>query len=185
MNRFLILVSFLFWAGSLQALEVEGVELPETLSLDGGELVLNGAGVRKKFFFKLYVGSLYLEEKTREADAVIPADSPMAIRLDIISGKINSDNMTEATLEGFDKATGGNTQPLQAEIDQFMAAFEEKIVEGDRFTLLYKPQEGVKVYKNDELKTTVTGLAFKRALFGIWLGEEPAQKSLKHDMLGG
>jgi len=184
MKSFLIFVSVLFWAGSLQALELEGVDLPETLSLDGRELVLNGAGVRKKFFFKLYVGSLYLEEKTQEADAVIPADSPMAIRLTIISGKINSDNMTEATLEGFDKATGGNTQPLQAEIDQFMAAFEERIVEGDQFTLLYVPQGGVKVYKNGELKTTVTGLAFNRALFGIWLGEEPAQKSLKHDMLG-
>jgi len=184
MRSFLIFVSFLLWAGSLQALELEGIDLPENLSLEGQELVLNGAGVRKKFFFKLYVGSLYLEEKSQQAEAVVTADSPMAIRLNIISGKINSDNMTEATLEGFDKATRGNTQPLQAEIDQFMAAFEEKIVEGDQFTLLYVPQEGVKVYKNGALATTVAGLAFKRALFGIWLGEEPAQKSLKHDMLG-
>ena len=183
MKSILILASFLFWAASPLALEIEGVELPETVSLEGQELLLNGAGVRRKFFFKLYVGSLYLDEKTQQAEAVVEADSPMAIGLDIISGKINSDNMTEATLEGFEKATGGNTQPLQGEIDRFMGAFEEKIVEGDRFTLLYLPQEGVKVYKNGQLETTLAGLAFKRALFGIWLGEEPAQKSLKQDML--
>jgi len=183
MKSFLILVSVLFWAGSLQALELEGVELPDTLSLEGRELALNGAGVRNKFFFKLYVGSLYLEEKTREAEAVVEADKPMAIGLNIVSDRINSENMTEATLEGFDKATGGKTQPLQDEIDRFMGAFEDKIGEGDRFTLLYLPGEGVKVYKNGQKRTTIPGLAFKRALFGIWLGERPAQNSLKRDML--
>lgn len=184
MRIILVLASVLFMSGSLQALEVEGVELPENLSLEGQELVLNGAGVRKKFFFNLYVGSLYLEEKTQDAESVIQSDSPMAIELHIISDKINSDNMTEATLEGFEKATGGNTKPLQGEIDRLIRAFDEEFNEGDSFQLLYLPQKGVKVYKNGELQTSVSGLAFKRALFGIWLGDEPAQQSLKQGMLG-
>ncbi len=183
MKTTLLLATFLCWATGVQALELEGVDLPERLTLDGQELVLNGAGVREKFFFDLYVNSLYLQEQSRDAEQITSGDAPMAIRLNIISDKVNSENMTEATLEGFEKATEGNTQLLQAEIDQFMEAFEEEVREGDRFTLLYLPGEGVKAYRNGDLKTTIPGLAFKRALFGIWLGDQPAQKSLKRDML--
>lgn len=183
MKAILLWTSFLFWAAGAQALELKGVELPETITLEGQELVLNGAGVRKKFFFDLYLGSLYLEEKTQSAKQIINDDAPMAIRLDIISDKVNRENMTDATLEGFEKATGGNTQPLEAQIAQFMNAFEGKVSKGDRFELLYLPGEGVKAYRNGDLKATIPGLGFKRALFGVWLGEEPAQKSLKRDML--
>jgi hypothetical protein len=43
---------------------------------------------------------------------------------------------------------------------------------------------GTKIYKNSELKGTIPGLEFKKALFAIWLGSNPAQESLKNDMLG-
>lgn len=185
MKAIVVLAVFLSWAGSLQALELEGVELPENLSLDGQELVLNGAGVRKRFIFELYLGSLYLDEKSQDAASIIKRDAPMAIRLDIVSDKVNNKNMTEATRRGFDKAMDGDTQPLEAEINQFLSAFEAEIVKGDSFKLLYLPDVGVKIYKNGQLQTTVPGLAFKRALFGVWLGDDPAQKRLKRGMLGG
>jgi len=50
--------------------------------------------------------------------------------------------------------------------------------------MAYVPGQGVQVSKNGELKTLVPGLAFKEALFGIWLGKEPADDDLKDDMLG-
>jgi len=34
------------------------------------------------------------------------------------------------------------------------------------------------------LKVQVPGLAFKQALFGIWLSDDPVQDSLKEAMLG-
>ena len=43
---------------------------------------------------------------------------------------------------------------------------------------------GVIVNKNGKLLTTIRGLEFKKALFGIWLGEKPADKNLKKGMLG-
>ncbi|WP_417544646.1 chalcone isomerase family protein [Marinobacter sp.] len=73
---------------------------------------------------------------------------------------------------------------IQSEIDQFMSVFKEEIKAGDVFDLVYVPGEGVKVFKNSEQKGTVGDLKFKKALFGIWLSDEPAQKSLKKKMLG-
>ena len=52
------------------------------------------------------------------------------------------------------------------------------------FELVYVPGDGVRVIKNGKLGDTIGDRAFKEALFGIWLGDEPAQGSLKDDMLG-
>lgn len=186
---FLTSVASLILAGTLStpasALTVGGVDLPDTYAADNTELQLNGAGTRSKFFIDLYVGSLYVEQAQQNASAVIEADAPQAITLHITSGMITSERMTDATMEGFEAATDGNLAPLQTEIDQFMAVFEEEIKDGDVFDLVYVPGKGVNVLKNGDEKGTVAGLEFKKALFGIWLGEEPAQKSLKEKMLSG
>jgi len=166
------------------ALTVEGVDVPETYQAMGTELKLNGAGTRSKWFMDLYVGGLYVPESISDGEAVINADEPQAITLHIISGMITSERMTEATLEGFKASTDGNMAPVQDDIDQFMAVFQEEIKEGDVFDLVYLPGEGVRVLKNGELRDTVGDLAFKKALFGIWLSDKPAQENLKERMLG-
>lgn len=166
------------------ALTVEGVDVPETYQAMGTELKLNGAGTRSKWFMDLYVGGLYVPESISDGEAVINADEPQAITLHIISGMITSERMTEATLEGFKASTDGNMAPVQDDIDQFMAVFQEEIKEGDVFDLVYLPGEGVRVLKNGEVRDTVGDLAFKKALFGIWLSDKPAQENLKERMLG-
>ena len=44
--------------------------------------------------------------------------------------------------------------------------------------------EGVVVYKNGVKKGSIDGQDFKKALFGIWLCDKPADKDLKDEMLG-
>jgi len=169
---------------SLHALELEGVKLPDTMQLGESELVLNGAGTRSKFFIDLYVGSLYLQKKSNVSNDVISAEEKMVIRLDIISSMISSEKMTKATREGFENATSDNIFPIKEEIDQFMSAFSEEIKEGDTFEFVYEPTEGVVVTKNGMVKEVISSKPFKRALFGIWLSDNPAQDSLKEEMLG-
>jgi hypothetical protein len=168
------------------ARNVGGVDLPDSIQAGGSTLALNGAGVRTKFFINLYVGALYLQSSGADAGAIVSADEPMAITLHIISDKITSDRMVEATEEGFEHSTGGNTAPLKESIDAFMAFFREPIANGDVFEIGYVPPSGeIRVSKNGEPKGAVPGgLPFKRAVFGIWLGDKPAQKSLRDQMLG-
>lgn len=170
-------------AGNAVALDVEGVNVSESRSVDGSDLVLNGAGVRSKFFIDLYVAALYLPAKSSDGSAILAADEHQSLVLHVISGRINSDNMTEATLEGFESSTGGNMAPIQAEVDQLLKVFADDISEGDVFELAYVPGDGVRVIKNGKLGDTIGDRAFKEALFGIWIGDDPAQGSLKDDML--
>lgn len=178
----------LILAGALatpaQALTVSGVDVPDTYSAMGQELQLNGAGTRSKWFMDLYVGGLYVAEKVSDGQAVINADEPQAITLHITSGMITSERMTEATMDGFKSSTDGDLSAIQSDVDQFMSVFQEEIKEGDVFDLVYAPGEGVHVLKNGEQKDTVGDLVFKKALFGIWLSDKPAQKDLKNKMLG-
>lgn len=169
---------------SVHALEIEGVTLPETKQLGDHSLMLNGVGTRSKFFLDLYVGSLYLPSKNSDASSIVSADELMSIRLDIISSLITAEKMTNATLEGFDNSTGGNMSAIKAQIDQFLSAFKKDINEGDSFEFIYEPNKGVTVLKNDVSKGVIEGLAFKQALFGIWLSDDSVQTSLKEDMLG-
>ena len=179
-----VILTFVFMSPVSYAKEIEGINMPEVLEAGRGKLILNGAGVRTKFFMDLYVGGLYLKKKTNNPKEVIDGDELMAIRLHIISSLITSKKMEKATREGFENATKGNTEPIKSQIEKFIAVFREKIGENDIFDLVYVPEKGLEVYKNSELESLIEGLAFKRALFGIWLSDKPAQKSLKEDMLG-
>ena len=70
--------------------------MPESLQTGQTQLMLNGAGIRTKFFFDIYVGGLYLKEKSQDATAIIEANEPMAIRLHILSSKATSKKMEKA-----------------------------------------------------------------------------------------
>lgn len=158
--------------------------LPAHLATHHGKLILNGSGVRTKFFLSLYTGGLYLKKKQSDPGKIITVDAPMAIRLHITSSMITSEKMENATREGFEKATGNDIEPLQSRIEQFIAVFKEEIEENDVYDMLYAPGSGVAIVKNGKLHSIIQGLDFKQALFAIWLGDQPAQESLKNKMLG-
>ena len=66
------------------AKEVAGVSLPETTTVDGKTLKLNGAGLRTKVVFKVYVLGLYLETPSRDATAIISSDQVKSLRMSLL-----------------------------------------------------------------------------------------------------
>ncbi len=184
MRRLIAFISFMFLSFSVSAIELGGIDMPDTIEADGQELMLNGAGIRSKFVFDLYVAGLYLIAKEHDAEKIIKSTEPMALRLHIISSKITSKRMIHATRKGFKKATGGNIEPIAAEIEQFLEAFSDEIIKGDVFEFIATNQ-GVVVSKNRVELQTISSAEFKQALFGIWLSEKPVKTKLKKKLLGG
>jgi hypothetical protein len=165
-------------------MQVSGVKVPLVFTSGENVLILNGAGTRVKYFMDMYVGALYVKSKTKEAQKIIDADESMCIQLQIVSGLITSEKMNEAVDEGFEKSSKGNLASLQSKINQFKAVFNEKINKGDVYQLVYDKIKGTQIYKNNKLSCTIPGLDFKKALFGIWLCDKPADSGLKDKMLG-
>lgn len=165
-------------------MQVAGVNIPLVFKSEESALILNGAGIREKYFMDLYVGALYLKTKLKDAQKIMDADESMCVKLHIVSGMITSEKMTSAVDEGFAKSAKSNLSALQSRIDQFKAVFAAKINKGDVYDIVYDKSKGTLIYKNGKLAASLPGLDFKKALFGIWLCNEPADEGLKKKMLG-
>ncbi|CAA6805962.1 MAG: FIG026291: Hypothetical periplasmic protein [uncultured Thiotrichaceae bacterium] len=177
-----LIVSFFSTISS--AKNFAGENIPEDMQYAGKKLQLNGVGQRSKLFMNLYIGALYLESKSQDGKKIITDDAPMAIRLAITSPLITTDKMKEATIEGFKNSTKGNINPIKPQIDELLATFDKGVSSGDVFELINTPGSGVHVIRNGVRVTVIRSLAFKQALFGIWLSKKPVQNSLKRRMLG-
>jgi hypothetical protein len=188
MKRFKNIIHTVIVAASLTAAaqekEIEGVKFPVKLNVDNNVLALNGAGVREKYFMDMYVCGLYLRTPSSDAGKIVSADEPSAMRLTIVSSLVSTKAMQTAVEEGFEKSTGENTAAIRKEIEAFKNAFADPITKGNMFEIVYVPGTGTTVSKNGVRKATIAGLPFKKAMLGIWLGNEPAQKDLKEAMLG-
>ena len=184
-----------------QTTTIEGVEFSNNQNINGSKTLLNGGGLREKLgFMDLYVGALYLQSNTNDANKVIMANEDMGIKIEIVSGLVTRERFIDALEEGFENSSAGKSSP--EDVEKFKKYLNDPFVEGDVITLNYhyaKTENGrlltdskgdllldekVYLYKNGKERGTFEGLAFKQALFAIWLGEKPADESLKEDMLG-
>jgi len=178
-----VLLLLFMTGGHAQSRNIEGIDFPQKLSISGAELGLNGGGLREKLgFLDLYVGALYLPQKSSDATEIVMSDTPMAIRIVIASRLVTRDRFIEALEEGFGNTSVGKY--AAQDIERFKEYLSDAFEPNDEILLSYGPEEGIIISKNREVRGSFAGLPFKQALFAIWLGDKPAQNSLKKRMLG-
>lgn len=184
-NLLILFICFASFSFSNAQTKVGSATLPDTENFKDHSLILNGAGIREKFWIDLYAAGLYVDEKSTDAKNVLSKNEPMAIKLHIVSKLISSEKLIDAVKEGFDKSTNGNTEAIQPQIDKMLGFFSDEISKDDVFDLVYFPSEGAVVaYKNGEERGAVKGEEFRKALFGIWLSDKAADGKLRKSLLG-
>ncbi len=182
---YFLIVMFLLQGSMLSAYEIKGVNLPDTLSVNGTKLVLNGAGVRMKFFFSIYVGALYLPNKMHSADKVINADIPKRIVMHFVySHKISKEKIIDAFKDDFENNSKELLPEIKSEIKRFYSFFDSDFNKNDEVVITYLPMKGTCVEINKKLKGCIAGKKFMKAVFSVWLGEDPPSEGLKNKMLG-
>ena len=165
------------------AKELAGVKAPDTITAGGKDLKLNGLGLCKKAFFKVYVAALYLESTSKDAVAILAADGVRRVEMtmlrDLEKGKI-----VDAVKDGFKKNAGEAAMlKLRERLDKFTAAIPD-LKEGEKLTLMYVPGTGTSVAGGSAGSMTVEGKDFADALFSVWLGKDPVSEGLRDGMLG-
>jgi len=172
-------------AGAALAAEVAGVKLDDKASVDGKELVLNGAGVRTRAVFKVYVGSLYLPAKASTAASAL-ASGPRRVQLNLLRN-LSADQLVDALVDGLkDNTSDAEFAALKAQTDQLVTIMKSfgEVKEGNVVTLDYV-DGGTRIGLNGQPKGQVAGNPFNQALTRIWIGDKPVQGDLKKAMLGG
>lgn len=172
-------------AAGADSREVSGVELPRHVTVAGTELALNGAGVRTRFFFRVYVGALYTAEPVTSGEAAIAMDAPRRIHL-VMVRDVDRETMVEALQDGLERTMSAAEQERHAgHIRAFRALFPGDFNEGDRGDIDAIPGEGVVVQMNGRELGRVDSDAFAGFVLAIWLGDEPADNDVKAGMLHG
>src|SRR5450755_436593 len=118
------------------AAEVGGVKLDDKVSMGATELVLNGAGVRTRVVFKVYVASLYLPQKATDLAGVL-AKGPRRIQLNLLR-TLSADQLVDALNEGLaENNSAAELAAVKSQVDQMatiMKSFKE-VKEKDVITL--------------------------------------------------
>ncbi|HJV80847.1 chalcone isomerase family protein [Noviherbaspirillum sp.] len=170
------------------AAEVAGVKLPDTVRVANQELKLNGAGVRSWAIFKVYVAGLYLTEKKKTVPEILASNGPRRMRM-VLVRDINSEELGQAFMDGLnknsdktEKAKFVNQTMKMGEIFAAIPALKA----GDTITNDWVPGSGMHVLVNDKpVGEVLPDIAFYNAFLKIWLGDKPADSSLKQALIGG
>ena len=179
------LLAALLAVPGLQAAEVAGVRVEDKLRVGNSELLLNGAGLRTRFFIKVYVGALYVGEKASSPAAIIDSNAPRRVSLRLLR-----DLDAESLHSALDEGLHNNLSPtelaeLKAPAEQLAGIMKGigKAREGDTIAIDFS-DAGINVSLNGETRGRVASSALGRGLLKVWLGDKPADAALKKAMLG-
>jgi hypothetical protein len=169
------------------ATDVAGVRFADTEQIAGQSLVLNGAGLRKKLFFKVYAAGLYLERKAGATEAVLAQSGPRRIAI-VTLRDLTAAQFTDALREGLEKNLApAELEALKPAIDAFSTALLsiKDAKEGTRIDIDFQPAGGTQlVVAGRNVGEPIAGKAFADALLRVWIGSQPAQDDLKRALLG-
>lgn len=174
---------FLF-STSVLAAEVEGVRVPKTITVAGQSLQLNGAGVRTKFFFDIYVGALYLSHPVHQARRAIEDAGPKRMSMYFLYGEVGREKLVDGWIEGFEKNQSKEAMVrLRPRLNRFNSMFGDTR-KGDIYIFDFLPDGSTTVTLKGREKGHIQGNDFQQALLAVWLGKHPADKDLKEALLG-
>lgn len=174
-------------AGTALAAEVAGVKLEDTAKVSGKELKLNGAGVRTRVLFKVYVLGLYLAERKDSTAGVLESAGPRRISLTMLR-EVTGEDLGQAFMTGI---TANTDKAERSKFVNQLAQFGEVFVsipaakKGDVITVDWVPGTGTVMHFNGKpIGETMPDLGFYNALLKIWLGDKPVDTALKPQLLG-
>ncbi len=170
------------WMAVASAGELAGVNLPDQATVGGSAMVLNGMGLREKYFIDVYVGGLYLPSKTTSSSEAVSVDASKRIVMHFLYKVVTADQLAETFREGF--AIADPDGALSDKVDALCAMMSD-VHSGDEIVLDYVPGTGTTVSVRGEVKGTVAGKGFMAALWSVYLGPKPPTEKLKRGMMGG
>jgi len=188
-KELLFCLTFAF-ASMAQAVEIAGVKVDESVQSQASNttLKLNGAGIRYKIFFKVYVAALYLPETKNTTDGIFALPGQKRINLTMLR-ELSSDTLGQAFMDGVkrntDKVERAKLTDQFIKFGQLFSTVPE-LKKGDLIAMEWVPNVGTNMFINGKkIGDTFPDIAFFNAILRIWLGDNPVDVSLKNQLLGG
>lgn len=167
--------------------EVSGVQLDNPVELAGSRLQLNGAGIRYKAVFKVYVAALYLEKKAATPEEAYAAPGARRIAITLLR-EIDSNELgkgfTKAFEENAPKSDMSRLIPGLLRMGQVFSD-QKRMLPGESISIDWIPGTGTVIsIKGKPQGEPIREAEFYNAMLRIWLGSKPVDWKLKEGLLG-
>lgn len=167
-------------------LEVNGIKIPDSVTVNGTNLQLNGAGTRYKGPFKIYVADLYTTKKVHTLEELIAAPGPKRLNLTMLR-EIEAGPFGKLLTRGVEDNVPKNemSKLVPGLIKMGDIFYANKVLNpGEIITMDWIPGTGMVVTAKGKVQAEpFPEPAFFKAIMSIWFGPVPADFKLKDALL--
>lgn len=180
-----IILGLIFSSTLAYAGELYEIKMPDTETVNGKNLVLNGMCVREvsilNIDIRVYVGGLYLEKKSSNGDDVLNSKSLKQMKT-IFKHHASASDVKTAWDEAV-KIVCKDTcfSKHKDHLKQFEGIFKS-VSSGDSLTYVFSPA-GVDVSQNGEKLGSIADEDFGKVVLSVWIGNPPFSEKMKKGLL--
>jgi len=184
-----VLAAAAMTAAPAWALQYEGFDVPDNVTLAGVPLVLNGVGMRAVAVLKGYSAALYLSGKSQQVNEVLADTGPKRVQIRmLLQISVGAEEFVKAINKGVQRNCGEAERLAVADrVAQLNANLRSigKVSRKDLINLDYLPDKGLVLSVNGKVKgEPLPGADLYVAILKVFLGEQPVDRRLKAGMLG-
>lgn len=131
--------------------KVDGVEVATSSVVRGKKLMLNGAGVRRRGYYKSNIVALYLPERLTTLDTIMKLDGPRRIQM-LLLRDFSQSTVSRIFLADFKQAaTDTEFKTLINEVAEIGAIYNnvKRVEQGDKVNIDWQPGAGIIASLND------------------------------------
>jgi hypothetical protein len=168
------------------AREIEGFRFDGSARVGGVDLVLNGVGVRKRFFIPVYVAGLYVPQRSSDPETLLRQRGPRRMAMRFVR-EVEAELFMTSLNEGMRKNYGASQLAAwRPQIETLTTVISTMVLarRADNITWDFT-EEGGRIMQNSVPRVpSIPGEDFYNAVLRVWLGEQPADAELKRGLLG-
>ena len=183
MIRVLALLLFCL-AAPAGAAELDGVRLPDSWTLGEKTLRLNGIGTRVYSLFKvrIYVAGLYLEQPSKDADAILASPAPKVVHLQMLY-PVSRDDAVKVWREAFAESCRPPCSIEPGAVERFLGLVRD--VDKNTTLTYVMSEKGLQLGYDGKLAGEVESPLLGRLVLATFIGDKPPTPELKRALLGG
>ena len=183
----ILLVLCMLIGSGTRAATLEGQQFSDVVRLGNRELRLNGLGVRKILFIKVYVAGLYLNDAAATPSEVSNMPGPKRLQLRMLRSA-GAEDFSDALVNGMRNSVNVTEGIRLAErINQLDLTIRTvgAAAKGDIIALDYIPEIGTRLTVNGANHgKVISGADFYEAVLALFIGNKPVDTQLKRGLLG-
>lgn len=164
---------------------LEGVEMEETVVLNGTTLTRNGEGVRSVpflgFAIKVYVAGMYASRPLRNERDVLDYQGPLHFDFTFLRN-VGQARVTEAWQRQLEASVSHHYEGYEKDRDDFIRMFGP--IEKNGTETVKVVGNETQVVDQGQVKGVIRGHHFRRAFLSMWFGERCVAADLKAGLLG-